>query len=858
VRPSEADTSARRRPPNAHLPYLPGLDGLRALAVTGVLIYHAGLGLRGGFLGVEAFFVLSGYLITALLLAEWQRDGQINLLAFWRRRARRLLPMLGVVLVGTLGLSALFVPAELAEVGADTLAVLGYVTNWWLVLRGQPYFDPMLRPPLLQHLWSLAVEEQFYLAWPILFALGMRHLHRRGFLLAVLVGAAASIARMAALYQPGDDPSRLYYGTDTRAAGLLLGAALALVWMPNAMPGATRRRLGLALDGAGIFALITLLVAAIWLVESHPLLYRGGFALVALATSIVIAAVTHPQARVLPRLLGVAPLRWIGLRSYGIYLWHWPIFMLSRPLLATPFNEGLVQALRVAVVVILADLCYRAIEAPIRRGALSRVGRALTRGVNAVPGATRLIGDARRLNDLIRTRITTTTQSSSRPVWLRVLSAMLIFGSVCASPASAPLPATSSRAMVTLASAAPDRASVAHVPMVPTSDRPPASTPTVTLRTTDTSAPTPSATPIPIPQPFDPALAQELQRILDEAVADGDTPGAVLAVRLPGREPWTGASGIADIDQGQPMEPTTKVRIGSISKVFTAVVVLQLVEEGRIALDDPVATYLPDLLPNGDRVTVRQLLNHTTGLYDYLEDWDFVNRAYEDPAYDWAPEELVGYALEYPLAFSPGAEGMFDYSSTNYVILGMIVEHVTGASLAESVRTRILDPLQLTQTFVVPDEDVPGMQARGYYRSVDQMVVGMSFAFATANIVSTADDVRRFADALFGGQLLHDEAFGAMTTFIDAHGQYDMPELEYGLGMMRARLPVGPGADGQPRTDSARTVVGHIGGFGGFRSAVWHVPESGVTIALGVNQATTDPNVLTTRVLEAILAQQSP
>jgi hypothetical protein len=148
VRPSGADTSAERAPPVAHLPYPPGLDGLHALAVTGVLIYHAGLGLRGGFLGVEAFFVLSGYLITALLLAEWQRDGQINLLAFWRRRARRLLPMLDVVLVGTLGLSALFVPAELAEVGADTLAALGYVTNWWLVLRGQPYFDPMLRPPL--------------------------------------------------------------------------------------------------------------------------------------------------------------------------------------------------------------------------------------------------------------------------------------------------------------------------------------------------------------------------------------------------------------------------------------------------------------------------------------------------------------------------------------------------------------------------------------------------------------------------------------------------------------------------------------------------------------------------------------
>lgn len=356
--------------------------------------------------------------------------------------------------------------------------------------------------------------------------------------------------------------------------------------------------------------------------------------------------------------------------------------------------------------------------------------------------------------------------------------------------------------------------------------------------------------------PFDPALAAQLQRILDETVADGSIPGAVVSVSIPGQAPWTGASGIADRRQRLPMQPTTNVRIASLSKMFTAVVVLQLVQEGKIDLNAALTTYVPDLVPNGNAITVRNLLQHTTGLYDFLEDRNFVAQAYQNPQRTWKPAELVAYATQFPPAFRAGAPGAWDYSSTNYVLLGMIVERVTGKSLAQEMRQRIFDPLRLEGTFFAPDEPMPPTLARGYSRSVDQTNVAMSFAYATANLVSTADDVRRFILALVNDDLLQPETRSMMFTFVNGKGQYYMPALEYGLGIMRNRLPVGPGPNGQARPPEASTVVGHIGGFGGFRAAVWSAPASGITIALGVNQAATDPNTLATRVFDAILTQQ--
>jgi D-alanyl-D-alanine carboxypeptidase len=354
---------------------------------------------------------------------------------------------------------------------------------------------------------------------------------------------------------------------------------------------------------------------------------------------------------------------------------------------------------------------------------------------------------------------------------------------------------------------------------------------------------------------IDPLLAADLQRTLDQLVADGTIPGAVLAVDIPGYAPWRGASGFADIQRAHAMEPTTEVRIASISKVFTAVVVLQLVEEGRLSLDESLSTWFPEIVPNAGRITVRSLLQHTTGLYDYLEDKHFLSKGFQAPAYAWPPAELVAYAAGRPSLFQPNAKGAWDYSSTNYVILGMIVEQVTGDTLAHQMRQRIFAPLGLEHTFFPPDDTVKGAAARGYRQLVDQTNISLSFAFATANIVSTVDDVRRFGDALFGGKLLKPETMDQMFTFKNGKGQYNMPMLEYGLGVMRNQLEIGSGAHGQARK-SARTVLGHTGGFGGFRSALWHEPESGITIALGMNQGATDPNILAARVFKAIYSYE--
>lgn len=462
-----------------------------------------------------------------------------------------------------------------------------------------------------------------------------------------------------------------------------------------------------------------------------------------------------------------------------------------------------------------------------------------------------------------------------RPRWSLMVfgGALLLLVTACGVPnvlqsTAAPTPATMSSPAVASASAPVETSTTVSATAATPSMTATSSVASPTAETATTAAPTNTATPVAteLPPtvepsqaaiaPFDPELAAELQVILDQAVADGYIPGAVLSVSLPGQEPWSGASGVADRQQGVPMEPTTNVRIASISKVFTAVVVLQLAQEGRIDLDAPLATYLPDLLPNGNVITVRDLLQHTTGLYDYLEDRNFVTRQYQDFERRWQPAELVAYALQFPPAFAPRTPGAWDYSSTNFVILGMVVEQVSGNSLAQEMRARIFQPLGLEGTFFAPDEPIPGSPARGYSRTVDQTNVAMSFAYATANLVSTAGDVRRFADALVNGELLQPEMQNQMFTFVNGKGQYNMPELEYGLGLMRNRLDVGPALNGQARPAEASRVVGHIGGFGGFRSAVWSAPDSGITIALGVNQAATDPNILATQVFNAILTHQ--
>src|SRR5262245_7335897 len=355
------------------LPYLAGLDGLRAVAVGAVVLYHAGVAwLPGGFLGVEVFFVISGYLITALLLAEWQQRHRLALGQFWLRRARRLLPALLLLLLATLTLFVLAHGPEVARLRGDALAALAYGTNWYFILRRQSYFEAIGRPSPLQHLWSLAIGEQFYLLWPLLLLLLLRRCSPRRLALPLLAAAAASALLMAALYRPGADPSRVYYGTDTRATGLLLGCALALAWAPWRAPSPAARRWGARLDRAGLAALALLLLLFLRLDQRQPFLYRGGLALVALATAAAIAASVAPGARLLPRLLGWAPLVWLGARSYSLYLSHWPVFVVTRPQLDLPLDVPPLLALRLALTVLLADLSYRLVETPIRRGALGR------------------------------------------------------------------------------------------------------------------------------------------------------------------------------------------------------------------------------------------------------------------------------------------------------------------------------------------------------------------------------------------------------------------------------------------------------------------------------------------------------
>jgi peptidoglycan/LPS O-acetylase OafA/YrhL len=343
--------------------YLPGLDGLRALAVIAVLAFHANPAwLPAGFIGVEVFFVISGFIITRGLMAEIRTTGGLDLRRFWIRRARRLLPALVLLLSALLAYVLVFEPASVAAFRADLFASLAYVTNWHLVFSEQSYFDAWSRPSFLKHLWSLAIEEQFYLLWPPVLLLLATRLNRllAGGLILLLAGASSLL--MALLYEPGGDVSRLYYGTDTRIGALLLGSALGLI-PPAAF--AWSGRAALTLRGvAGVGALLVLAALAFALDEDSSFVYQGGFLVVSLTTAVAITSLAVPGS-FLGRVLGVGPLRWVGVRSYGIYLWHWPIFLMGWPQLPTPAAALFETGLAVGA----AALSYRLLEEPVRNGA---------------------------------------------------------------------------------------------------------------------------------------------------------------------------------------------------------------------------------------------------------------------------------------------------------------------------------------------------------------------------------------------------------------------------------------------------------------------------------------------------------
>ena len=358
---------------------MPGLDGLRAIAVLGVIFYHLNFGwAEGGLLGVGVFFTLSGYLITDILLNQVSKGG-IGLKSFWLARARRLLPALFLMLIVVTAWVTLIGPHQPPEFRSAALSAVGYFNNWWLVLHDVSYFERFAPPSPLNHLWSLSVEEQFYIVWPFLLMLGLRFVPDsvratgvRPRLAAVTLAAAlCSGILMVILYSPSLDPSRVYYGTDTRALELLAGAALAMLWPSRRLHTRIAPQARRTIETAGVVGLIAIGLMFWRADEFSPFLYRGGFALLALASVLTVAALAHPASRLGP-IVGCRPMRWIGERSYGIYLWTLPIIVLTTPEAAQ--SADLLRAvLQVAAIMAVAELSWRYVENPIRHGALGRL-----------------------------------------------------------------------------------------------------------------------------------------------------------------------------------------------------------------------------------------------------------------------------------------------------------------------------------------------------------------------------------------------------------------------------------------------------------------------------------------------------
>lgn len=365
------------RPVNKSAAYYPGLDGLRTIAVGLVVAYHIGVpGTGGGLLGVGVFFTLSGFLITMLLLNRWEKHGDLDLKHFWIRRFRRLLPAVVLLLIVVMIATVFVHPDKLGDRGEQAFFALIYVANWHTILTGGSYFEQFDGPSPLDHLWSLAVEEQFYVVWPLLL-LGLLTLFKakkdgadtgaafkRAAVVTFLLGAA-SFVLLALLADPSGDSTRAYEGTDTRAGGLLWGAVLAMLWRPKKVARIQSEKGLWTLDVLGALGVAGILYLAATTDQLDYSLYTWGIAALTVSTILVLMPLIHAQSWT-NRVLGVAPLRWIGERSYGIYLWHMPVvaFLPERTLYGQDVWRGLIV---VALTVLFAELSWRFVEDPIRR-----------------------------------------------------------------------------------------------------------------------------------------------------------------------------------------------------------------------------------------------------------------------------------------------------------------------------------------------------------------------------------------------------------------------------------------------------------------------------------------------------------
>ena len=351
--------------------HIPAIDGLRAIAVTAVIFYHLGFQwIPGGFLGVDLFFVISGYVITRLLLDSIARSGGLDLRGFYKARARRLLPPMVFMIVVTAFYISIWAQDSVKRFLTDTPFSLSGLMNWWLVAKEQDYFEAIGRPPLLQHTWSLAVETQFYLVWPVLLLIILKRFGKKVIPVAALAIALISgtaLFLVSLQLDASSSVSHVYFGTDTHSIGLFLGAALAVSWIPQNFKSEVSNKAQNFIDFIGVFGLVGILSSFLLIDESSPTAYKIAFPLAAIFGAAIITSIVHPASRFAP-ILQNRVLLWIGERSYAIYLWHWVVFQITRPRVDIDGQDWALIALRILVVLALADISLKLVELPIRSG----------------------------------------------------------------------------------------------------------------------------------------------------------------------------------------------------------------------------------------------------------------------------------------------------------------------------------------------------------------------------------------------------------------------------------------------------------------------------------------------------------